>query len=267
MIFNLKLTPFFHVSILLSQRKSKIKLCFFGEPISVFSHRNFNQPHTEEKLDMEFNGVKLVGDVLALSPTGILLETKSETGEFSETHEVLVKPKKALKALKEGMRISLFGTLEQIEKRTKIVADTKSITECDGEEYVNIARLIGRTAGTFQYYAPSYGKRAFGNLLVEVGGTLFRSVLFAALATGFDRMCKRNSTVQVQGRMRKREFSNTAGDIDSMLEIIADPDETKVLAIAQTVDPFAGRAQPTKTEAKAPAEDSGADQASEEIPI
>jgi hypothetical protein len=276
MIFNLKITPFFHISILLSQRKSKIKLCFLGEPVSVFKHRNFHQPHTEEKLDMEFNGVKLVGDVLALSPTGILLETKSETGEFSESHEVLVKPKKALKALKEGMKISLFATLEQIEKRTKIVADTKSITEVDGDEdYVNIARLIGRTAGTFQYWAPSYGKRAFGNLLVEVKGTIFRSVLFAACATGFDRICKRDSTVQVQGRLRKREFSNNAGDLDSMLEIIADPDETKVLAIAQTIDPFAERAQPAATEAKAPAKDvdgkpfgqTVADQASEEIPI
>ena len=219
---------------------------------------------------MQFNGIKLVGDVLAVSSTGLLMETKSQTGEFSETHEVLVKPKKALKALKEGMRIKLFGTLDQIDKRTKIVADAKSITECDADEgYVNLAKLIGRTAGTFQYYAPSFGKQAFGNLLIEVKGTLFRSVLFAALATGFDRICKRNSIVQVQGRLRKREFSNNDGNTDSMLEIIADPDETKVLKVAVSVDEFAewGAAPEAKTKAKAPAEDTSADQESEEIPI
>ena len=217
---------------------------------------------------MQFNGIKLVGDILALNSTGLLMETKSEDGEYSETHEVLVKPKKALKALKEGMRIKLFGTLDQIDKRTKIVADPKSITECDADEdYVNLAKLVGRTAGTFQYYAPSYGKQAFGNLLIEVNDMLFRSVLFAALATGFDRLCKRNSTVQVQGRLRKREFSNRDGDTDSMLEIIADPDETKVLAVAASIDQFAEWGAAPAAEAKAPAEDNSADQNTDEIPI
>jgi len=203
---------------------------------------------------LEFNGIKLVGDCMAITANGLKLKTVNVTtrGEFEELHQITVKQAKKL-AIKVGDKIEVLGCLDVKEtpegKRTFLTADPANVAKSD-DEYINVARLIGKTAVAIRYWGTSQdGRRPMANMLVAVKQKLYRGVLFDALATTFSRNCKRQSTVQVQGSLRHREYVDR-GVQGKMLEIVCDPDYTAIIESAETNDPFASHPAMQETSAK-----------------
>ena len=151
----------------------------------------------------EFNGVKLIGDVMSVSKTGFVLKVENESLN-GETYTELITigmPKKAQpKWLKVEVKAAVKGALGQ--KGDKQLVNAMEVTEQNPDsEYLNIVRLIGQVKFPFQYWSKSEGKQPFGNLAVGMAKSIFRGVLFGALATTFSRVVKRvsrNSTIVVR---------------------------------------------------------------------
>jgi hypothetical protein len=198
------------------------------------------------------NMLVLQGEVVAKSPTGFTVMTKQSTFSGTYEHPLAVVSDKAVEI---GERIKLKGALEFTGSITQIKATEFAAA---GEGYLNVARLVGSTAGAIRFFPADSGKNAFANLLIESGGALYRTVMFEPLASLFARLCKRGSEVIVQGRLQNREYVTRDGDPGSMLEIVADPDYTRILSVPKADDPFLGftaiEPAPAAPAAPAPAE-------------
>ena len=196
---------------------------------------------------MEFNGIKLIGDVSSITRSGFVLSVKNTANsgeEFEERIDVICTKKSQPGWLKEGCKAAIKGQLA--EKAGVQMIKALAVNPADDDaEYLNLARLIGKLRYSFagQYFDPKPGKQAFGNMAITVGKTVYRAVLFGALATVFSRTVKTGNLVRVQGFLRKRQFETRAGDSRTALEIIADPDWTTILE-ASSNDEFADFDEP-----------------------
>jgi hypothetical protein len=116
--------------------------------------------------------------------------------------------------------------------------------DMDKPRYLNVAKVSGSTARTYQYFPPRAGKQAVGNLLIRVGQQLIQGKLFNYLASKFNDRCPAGSEVLIQGRLNYREAEGTddTGNPMNMIftEIIGDAGVTKVITEAVPDDPFAG---------------------------
>ena len=195
----------------------------------------------------ETNLVKILGTVMDCSADIMMVKTTDRTfrgDEYSELHEVHADNH----GFKPEDRVQFFGELKTTEgafgPKTIIAADKNTLKKALKKDAdVNIAKIIGRNPQAFQFFPRAEGKMAFGNLLVLTGeennAQFHRGVFFGNLAHLFSRMCSKNSIVQLIGRIKNREYTDQEGESRTMLEIMTDPDRTKVLKRGVTVDEFA----------------------------
>lgn len=196
----------------------------------------------------QINVVKMCGDVLEVSEDVMKLKTIERTfngNEYEEIHTVYCDNH----GQKKGDRVKFFGSLKTIKSnlgpQTIIDADKTTLAKATKKEKsCNVAKIVGKAPQTFQFFPRAEGKMAFGNLLLltgeETDGAQFhRGVFFGQIAHYFSRMCNRNSIVQMIGRIRNREYVDNDGESRTMLEVIVDPDQTKVLKRGKVVDEFA----------------------------
>ena len=191
----------------------------------------------------EFNGVKVKGDVIAVSKSGFTIMCKNQSGErvFENPFEMACPAKKQPSWLKVGTRAECQGTL--IKRRDEPMINVLQVKEASDEEYLSIGKIIGKIAYSFYPYDATPEKSAFGNLPVRIGKLDFYAVLLGALATVFGRTAKKGMWVQVQGPLRFREFDTKAGDTRKQYEIVADSDWTKLLS-TKVEDEFADFGEP-----------------------
>jgi hypothetical protein len=194
----------------------------------------------------EFNGVRLIGTVKTVVENKALIETVnvgSDGQEYSEIHVVEGDFSKF-----EGKRVNIIGRLATVDTedgRRETIIQAQVITKAKkGEPDQNIAKFVGNAARSFQYFPRTAdGKMAFGNLLLVNGPEdkpqFVATKAFGHLANSLNRGAVRGSKVQVVGPIRYREYEQD-GESRTALEIVAQPDLTKVLKVAKVEDPFAG---------------------------
>ncbi len=207
----------------------------------------------------EFNGVRLIGDVQTVVANRALVKTSnvaSDGTEYSELHVVEGDFGKF-----EGKKVNIIGKLATVdvedEGRRETIIQAQVVAKAKkGEMDQNIAKFVGNAARGFQYFPRTAdGKMAFGNLLLVNGPQdspqFVQTKAFGHLANSLNRGAVRGSTVQVVGPIRYREYEQD-GEARTALEIVAQPDLTKVLKVAKIEDPFAGikmeQAQPATEE-------------------
>jgi hypothetical protein len=190
----------------------------------------------------DFNGILLTGDVASVSKTGFSVITKNvatDGTEYTDEHQIVCKGKNPA-WLEFGVRIEFKAKLVVKDKRTGIVTTPADMRKAaDKAGYMNLARLIGEIKHPFRYLPPTPDKQAIGNMLVTVDDQLFRGTCWGTMAMALKRLFTKGTLVQVQGRLQQREYTNRAGDPDSMLEIVCDEEKTKVLVPAANIDEFA----------------------------
>jgi hypothetical protein len=194
----------------------------------------------------EFNGVRLIGTVQTVVENRALIETvnvSSDGKEYAELHVV-----EGDFAKLEGKKVNVIGQLSTVdteEGRRETIVQAQVVTKAKkGEIDQNIAKFVGNAARGFQYFPRTAdGKMAFGNLLLVNGPQetpqFVQTKAFGHLANSLNRGATRGSTVQVVGPIRYREYEQD-GEARTALEIVAQPDLTKVLKVAKVEDPFAG---------------------------
>ena len=203
----------------------------------------------------DFNAVKLVGTVEAIEGDRALFLTKntSQDGTVYEERHVVESDK-----LEVGKRYLIVGQLatvgEQGERETIIIAlKATKAKKTDADQ--NIAKVVGRMAQSFQYFGRTEGgKVAFGNALMVTGPEdspqFHRGVTFGNLANRLDREAKRGAIIQIVGPIRNRPYMQN-GEEKVSVEVIGQPDLTKVLKPAQINDPFADVKLPDQAPATA----------------
>lgn len=180
------------------------------------------------------NLVKLIGDVIAVAGERIgkivvgddecVLETVAQlnSGTFTQQHLIVLNGAKVDK----GKRYAMIGKLAIFDKLTKVSADPaawKIVPKKTASK--NVCLLSGRLAGEFNYFPPDpiNKRKAMAGFLLAVKDarseveSLFKGVLFQAMATAWDRVASPNSPVTLNGRIRYREYDVEKPD---MLEII-----------------------------------------------
>lgn len=179
------------------------------------------------------NQAVIQGEVVAKGSDGFTVLTKQTV--FSGTYEnkVMLASDKAVEI---GERVRIKATMVFDGEKTKLVP-TEFGTPTEG--YVNIGRLVGTTAGALRYLPATETQAALANALVDTGNGLFRVVLFEPQASLWYRLCKRNSEVFCQGRIQYRGYTDRNGDNQSMLELVADPDYTRIVSVPKANTEFA----------------------------
>lgn len=180
------------------------------------------------------NQCVLQGEVVAKDSTGFTLMTKQAVfgGKVYENPVKIASDK----AVEIGERLRIKASMSFDGTVTKLVPIEFGVPT-DG--YVNIGRLVGTTAGALRYLPATDSQQALANALVDTGGGLFRVVLFEPQASLWYRLCKRNSEVFCQGRVQNRKYIDREGDEQSMLELIADPDYTRIISVPKANAEFA----------------------------
>lgn len=182
------------------------------------------------------------GDVIMMTTT----EFSSDGREFTEDHEIHFAKKKDSASIKAGDKIRVMGHLKRNDDNITIIEILSPPEKHEDDDDLNVARIVGKAHRTFEFYPRAEGRVALGNLLVTVENTIYRGVAFGHLAHTLHRNCSKGSDVQLEGRLRTREYEDRDGDMQSMLEIVADPDFTKVLKKAAIVDRFEQYEEKTK---------------------
>lgn len=193
----------------------------------------------------------LAGTCLSKNKGLMVLETVERTPSnpegYKETHPISI-DNKALKDVNPGKRYRVTGTLvakvnpETNKGVTILEADAVPTVWKDAEDK-NLARATGLAYRSTEFYGRTETSAAFANLLVLVGkDMIIRGVAFQNLAHRLDRTCKRGAELQLQGRIRHRLYESK-GVEGVMVEVVADPDWTKVIKEAVMVDEFADEAK------------------------
>jgi single-stranded DNA-binding protein len=173
------------------------------------------------------------GEVVAMDNSGFTVLTKQTV--FSGTYDNKV-TFSSDRVVEIGERLRIKAQMVFDGEKTKLVP-IEFGTPSDG--YVNIGRLVGTTAGALRYLPATESQAALANALVDTGGGLFRVVLFEPQASLWYRLCKRNSEVFCQGRVQHRAYTDRNGDEQSMLELVADPDYTRIVSVPKANAEFA----------------------------
>jgi single-stranded DNA-binding protein len=201
---------------------------------------------TRKEKQMTFNKFMLIGEV-GVGPEDRATVECSEVGPnrvYTEHLTCTLPPKFDLKPGRhkiEGTLTTVY--LEDGTPRTIIAADKLSKVK-KAEKGMNVGRIVGTMYQSFDLLDSNPGRRTMGWGLVQIGEELFRFVAFSGLAhrlaNGNSKMpaAKKGAEVQVQGRLRIREYESN-GEIRKMVEIVADPDWTLVKKAAEMVDIFA----------------------------
>jgi len=179
------------------------------------------------------NQAVIQGEVIAKDSDGFTVLTKQTV--FSGTYDNKV-TFSSDKAVEIGEKVRIKASMVFDGSVTKLIP-LEFGTPTDG--YCNIGRLVGTTAGALRYLPATENQAALANALVDTGNGLFRVVLFEPQASLWYRLCKRNSEVFCQGRVQHRGYTDRNGDQQSMLELVADPDYTRIVSVPKANAEFA----------------------------
>ncbi len=205
--------------------------------------------------ERHMNVAKLVGTVEGVSDGTVLIKTVTPTGRNGADEEILVPvfaDKQAKKGL-SGKRIAAIVGFRSIEdeegRRRTVLVPLKPIELAEGEgpwpasgKDVNVAKIVGRTAGPYRLYDDPERGSTLGNLLIRAGADVIRSVQFGALASKLYRTCTMGSLVEFQGMVNRREYDRPDGSWDEMIEVrvgLGHEQSFRVLQKAKVVDEFA----------------------------
>lgn len=195
------------------------------------------------------NLVKLLGDVVDVNSDILRIKT-NETDfagtDYEEFHEVHCNGH----GKKVGDRVLLYGHMKTIDTelgpKTVIFSAAENMTKAmKKDKSKNIAKVVGMNPFSFQFFPRAEGKQAFGNLLIVSDidkdtnkGQFHRGVMFGNLATMFSRACTKRSIVSIIGRLKNREYKTDTG-YRTILEIMVDDDQGKILRRGEIIDEFA----------------------------
>jgi hypothetical protein len=184
----------------------------------------------------DMNLTRLAGTVISNGKGGFGLSITEVNRNGNEFVTELQIAGSLPKGLKKGDRVEVWAQFLQGDDKITRLVPVKIEAATGGD--LNAAKIIGRAARPFEYFDGSRGN-PFGNLLLRVGTQFVRGVAFGFLAQRLDRSCTRDSRVQLYGRVQQREFTRSdTGEKASILEIVASPDQTRVLEMAKPVDAF-----------------------------
>lgn len=188
----------------------------------------------------DMNLTRLAGTVISNGKGGFGMEITEVNRNGQEYKTELSIAGSLPKGMKKGDRVEVWAQFKQGEDKITRLVPVKIEKAVGGD--LNVAKMVGRAARPFEYFDGSRGN-PFGNLLLRVGSQFVRGVAFGFLAQRLDRSCTRDSRVQLYGRVQQREYTRTdTGEKASVLEIVALPDQTRVIEQAQPVDEFEGAA-------------------------
>ena len=179
------------------------------------------------------NACVIQGEVIAKDSDGFTVLTKQTV--FSGTYDNKV-TFSSDKAVEIGERVRVKASMVFDGSVTKLIP-LEFGTPTDG--YCNIGRLVGTTAGALRYLPATENQAALANALVDTGNGLFRVVLVEPQASLWYPLCPRNSEVFCQGRIQHRGYTDRNGDQQSMLELVADPDYTRIVSVPKANAEFA----------------------------
>ena len=173
----------------------------------------------------ETNQVKLAGDVIGKRGNLLIVRTigiDSKNKPHEDLHKVLVENSDVLDELKSGDFVTMTGKILDGDMDQVIEADEGSVKIGDGK-YKNLAKVIGDVKDQPQFLARTAdGKSAMMNIRVTACGQKTFATLFGPLAIDFDKKCPITSTVQIYGRMRRKEIENQGGDVRKWIDIASD---------------------------------------------
>jgi len=187
----------------------------------------------------------LAGEVVAKGGDIVSVETTERTpgGDYPDTHDVYFEDGAPDSHI--GSRIQLVGKVakDPDDPRTlRLTADTDNVRDYDGNLDINIGKVSGKLHRGFEYFRPKEDKRAFGNLLLVVDEDFYmRGVVLTAPACMEIKEAGTYLTgaeIEIQGRLQTRPFESQ-GEKRIALEIVVNPDKTKILKDASLDDAFA----------------------------
>lgn len=193
---------------------------------------------------MEQNAIKLVGDVVRVAGTTVTILTKQVRpgGVYEDEHVVEIPDVTLTQDLKPKQKIGLMGYLARGDSAfsTRIIADTATVKKlAKSAGYENMAKLVGKIPMSASMLPAAEGKTGLANLVIEVAGQMFNGVAFRQTAIMLSRAWHKGAIGQLMGRLRRREFIDRNGDIQTSIEVVAeDSAETRILKRAEENDPF-----------------------------
>lgn len=191
------------------------------------------------------NKFLIAGEIVSTGDEMLVLETVERTpgGDYPDEHDVYFE--NGVPTVTLGEKAQILGRVEQDPidpRKLRLTANASDVRDYDKKLDMNIAKVSGKLHRGFEYFPPAEGKRAFGNLLIIVEETFYmRGVILTAPACmKMDREGKftTGAEIEIQGRIQTRPFESQ-GEERIALEIVVDPDKTRVLVEAKDYDPFA----------------------------
>jgi hypothetical protein len=201
------------------------------------------------------NGLFLAGEILSLTPTGLVLKTVNKTQrrgsdeikEYVEQHPVIIDPELvASKGFEVGSRVQFYGLIKAVEggKIRRVHAFGQTLAKA-GEADANIAEVKG-IIGTTTYTPadPILRKQGFGRSFVNtvpVGARSVPIVMFQQMGAIWEKVPS-GSEVVIGGRVRSQArggYVDANGDLNIFTEIVADPTKSRVIKRAVVVNALA----------------------------
>ena len=220
------------------------------------------------------NILKLRGTVDAVQGKNIVLATEEVTPAGRVyPHQTPIVAHKIRHGFKAGQRIECLASLKQNEETRMTEIVCHRMAETDAPDDLNLAKVVGVAARSFEFFDRNRGQRPFGNLLMRVGRDFIRSVAFGHLSRSLSRHCKRGAILEFYGRVNHRTFERSDGEgTGEMIEIHIDHDRCRILEIPEQVDEFAdvtlGSVDATESSAPLqPATAPAAASANDEVPF
>ena len=193
-----------------------------------------------------FNGFYLVGQVVRTGRFGEWHQATIETvgkgirgAKFIDLHTVTFMDDEAADKVAKLMnkRVSLAGKLaDSGDPRLLLVASPSIQAVTKAVKDANMAKIVGESERC-ELFPPKEGKKQFTSVLMKVNGQLLNAVAFRGLASKLDGL-EEGTPLQIQGRMRRREFEMNDGNTGYAVDIIADSGKSKILGKSERIDPF-----------------------------
>lgn len=195
--------------------------------------------------DKQFNRFKLTGEVLGVDGATAIVRTVgfgARGAKFEDEHTVVFPNEAMAEEAAKCKYATIIGKLANSENSDTYMLGGLVAKAKKGDLNVNLARVVGLTHA-YEFFPPSEGKRQFGSLTINVNGTFITATAFRGLASYLKAKAEYGTTVEVIGRNRQTEFSDSAGNIRHSVDIVADGTRTKVIAASTQADHFSDMAK------------------------
>lgn len=193
----------------------------------------------------KFNRFKLTGELIGAEGLAAIIRTTgfgARGAKFEDDHTVKFTDETMAKEAAKMKHLTVIGMLANDDNSDTYMKVGAVAKEKKGVPNVNIAKLTGRIHD-YQFFPPAEGKRQFGSLTVNVDGTFVTVTAFRGLASYLQAKGEAGAGVEVIGRNRLSEFSDSEGNLRNSVDIVADGTRTKIVAPSNQVDHFAQMAE------------------------